>query len=207
MQHDFILLDRSGSMGKLWAEAMSAVNGYVRKLASDNVDTGVTVAVFDEYQDKFCFDVIRDRITPPTFAPLTARDAEPRGWTPLSDAVGQIVNLAKAGNYDRVAIIIMTDGEENRSKELSVTQARLLLDQCRARGWQVIFLGANFDNARQAAAYGSAANTQAFVAQGNLRASSDSLASKRFNYGATGQAINFTDEEKTNLATPKDNTP
>lgn len=50
MQHDFILLDRSGSMSDPagnWAEALSAVNAYVKKLADDKVDTGVTLATFD----------------------------------------------------------------------------------------------------------------------------------------------------------------
>lgn len=41
MQHDFILLDRSGSMESLWVEALGSVNAYVTKLAEDKVDTGV----------------------------------------------------------------------------------------------------------------------------------------------------------------------
>ena len=51
----------------------------------------------------------------------------------MNDATGRIVNLARAGNYDRVAIIIMTDGLENASRELSMAQAKALLDECRAK--------------------------------------------------------------------------
>src|SRR6202044_3378735 len=86
------------------------------------------------------------------------KDAEPRGMTPLNDAVGKIVALADAGNYDKVVIIIMTDEHENASRELTVQQAKSLLDKCRAKNWQVIFLGANFDNAHQATSYGAAAH-------------------------------------------------
>lgn len=201
MQHDFILLDRSGSMGTLWDEALGSVNAYVAQLAKDKVDTGVTLAVFDaERRGQMSFDVIRDRIIPSTWRRVSREDAEPRAWTPLSDAVGKIVNLAKAGNYDKVAIIIMTDGAENASAELTVAQARALLDECRAKNWQVIFLGANFDNIAQAQSYGTAsAATLDSVRPQSLGATMRMSASKRGLYGATGQSMVFSDEEKTTL--------
>lgn len=195
MQHDFILLDRSGSMETLWAEAIGSVNAYVKKLAEDKIDTGVTIAVFDSQS----FDVIRDRITPSTMHDVTRKDAEPRAGTPLNDAVGKIVDLAEKGSYEKVAIIIMTDGQENASKELTVIQAKALLDRCRAKNWQVIFLGANFDNAAQASSYGNAAFATAESAKGNLHASATVLASTRATYSATGAAMGFTDEEKAKL--------
>ena len=129
MQHDFILLDRSGSMETLWTEALSSVNAYVKKLAEDGVDTGVTLACFDTGHDgKMSFDILRDRIIPSTWHAVTSKDAAPRGGTPLNDATGKVVALADAGNYDKVAIVIMTDGHENSSRELTVDQAKALLD-------------------------------------------------------------------------------
>lgn len=195
MQHDFVLLDRSGSMGSQWVEALNSVNAYVKKLADDKVDTGVTLAVFDG-QNGLDFKVIRDRIIPSTWHPVTRQDAEPRGMTPLNDATGKIVALAKAGNYDRVAIIIMTDGQENASRELSVAQAKALLDECRAKNWQVIFLGANFDNAAQALSYGNFASATMNSSTRNLTGTMSFLGAQRSRYGATGQAVNFTDEDK-----------
>lgn len=196
MQHDFILLDRSGSMQSLWTEAISSVNAYVAKLAEEKVDTGVTLAVFDKEGGQLQFDILRDRITPPTWKPVTKGEAEPRGFTPLNDATGRIVSLAKAGNYDKVAIIIMTDGMENASKELTVKQAKELLDDCRSKNWQVIFLGANFDNAQQSMMYGNAANQSAQVSAANLGSTMRGMASSRATYGVTGQSVTFTDEEK-----------
>ena len=195
MQHDFILLDRSGSMSSLWLEALGAVNSYVKKLADDKVDTGVTLATFDG-EGGCSFDVIRDRIIPSTWHIVTDKDASPRGMTPLNDAVGKIVALADKGNYDKVAIIIMTDGHENASRELTVVQAKALLDKCRAKNWQVIFLGANFDNASQAFDYGTAAHQTVSSSTVNLTATMRSTADKRAAYGATGQSMNYTDEEK-----------
>jgi hypothetical protein len=208
MQHDFILLDRSGSMDGMWVEALSSVNNYVKTLAADRVDTGVTLAVFDGENGKLDFRVIRDRITPPTWKPVDADDATPRGMTPLSDAVGQIVALAQRGapdgtQYDKVAIIIMTDGAENASRELSVAQARKLLDECRVRGWQVVFLGANFDNAAQATSYGTAIRQTVQSAPGKMGSAMAAMAQTRSSWGA-GQSVSmdFSDELKEELAKP-----
>lgn len=195
MQHDFILLDRSGSMSSQWKEALGAVNAYVKKLADDKVDTGVTLATFDG-GNGLQFDVIRDRITPPTWRPVSDIDAEPRGMTPLNDAVGKIVSMAEAGNYEKLALIIMTDGQENNSTELTVAQAKALLDKCRAKNWQVIFLGANFDNAQQATSYGNLARNTVQSSTRNLSATMATMGTMRSAYGATGQSMNWSDEDK-----------
>lgn len=199
MQHDFILLDRSGSMQSLWTEALSSINSYVKKLADDKIDTGVTLATFDGDNGRLAFDIIRDRIIPSTWKAVSSEDATPRGMTPLSDATGKIVSLAKAGNYDKVAIIIITDGAENASRELTVAQAKASLDECRAKNWQVIFLGANFDNAQQAAAYGNSSFATSAVAKGNLGDATTTMANARSRYAATGASMGFTDEEKRRL--------
>lgn len=200
MQHDFILLDRSGSMESLWTEALSSINAYVAKLADDKVDTGVTLAAFDiGPAGAMSFDILRDRIIPTTWKPVSKSDAEPRGGTPLNDATGRIVQLAKAGNYDKVAIIIMTDGHENSSRELSTAQAKALLDECRAKNWQVIFLGANFDNAAQAKAYGNAAANTVQSSVRNLVHTMAAAGTMRSTYAKTGASMDFSEEEKAKL--------
>jgi hypothetical protein len=201
MQHDFILLDRSGSMATRWVEAISSVNAYVKELANTNVDTGVTLAVFDTNSlGKLDFVILRDRITPPTWREVAGNEVYPRNGTPLNDATGELLNLAERGGYDKVAIIIMTDGEENSSHEYTVEAIRARLDACRAKNWQVIFLGANFDNQRQAASFGNQAASTMVMPSGTMRASTQAVASKRAHYGVTGQSINFTEEEKAKLA-------
>jgi uncharacterized protein YegL len=197
MQHDFILLDRSGSMASLWGEALNSINAYVKKLADDSLDTGVTVAAFDTAPSGgIDFAILRDRITPKTFKPVDDGDARPRGMTPLNDAVCRLVQLAEAGNYEKVAIIIMTDGQENASCEFSVAQAKAKLDECRAKNWQVIFLGANFDNAQQASAFGNAAGSTIKSSSVNLASTMNATAVMRSAYSATGAVMQYSDEQK-----------
>lgn len=188
LQHDFILLDRSGSMqGLLWTEALNSVNSYVKKLAEEKVDTGVTLAVFDTGHDgRVDFQVVRDRIIPSTWKPVTDADATPRNGTPLNDATARLIALAEGGNYEKVVLVIMTDGYENASKEYTVKQIKDRLDACRAKQWVVIFLGASFDNAAQATNLGSSESFFAEASVGNMNTSMGLLASKRGAYGATG---------------------
>lgn len=196
LQHDFILLDRSGSMQTLWSEAINSVNEYVKKLADDNVDTGVTIAAFDANIGTLDFLVLRDRIIPKTMKPIDPNEAAPRGGTPLNDATMKLVGMAEAGNYDKVAIIIMTDGHENASRETNIAAVRAKLDACRARGWQVIFLGANFDNARQATIYGTQSGQTIQTSAVNFAGTMRATASKRADYGLTGQAMSYSADEK-----------
>jgi hypothetical protein len=192
-------------MEKMWGETLSSVNAYVSKLAQDNVDTGVTLATFDTDGGQFKFEIIRDRIIPRTWRRVSNEDCMPRGYTPLNDATARIVTLARGGGYDRVAIIIVTDGLENASREYpghaGVAAVRAMLDECRAKGWQVIFLGANFDNAVQAQSYGTMSGQTVSAARGQMVNSTRMTASKRAAYGS-GQAatMDFSDEEKEELS-------
>jgi Mg-chelatase subunit ChlD len=199
MQHDFILLDRSGSMSNIWAEAISSVNAYVAKLAAENVDTGVTLATFDTDQGKLAFDILRDRIIPSTWKPVAITEASPRGMTPLNDATGRIVDLANKGGYDKVAIIIMTDGHENASQEITVERAKALLDECRTKNWQVIFLGANFDNTAQAGQYGNAKGSTVQATADNLAPVMSLAGEARSAYAASGAPMVFSEEQKARL--------
>lgn len=209
MQRDFILIDRSGSMRDIWLEALGSVNTYATKLAEQKVETKITVVLFDVADQSgktpMSYEVLRDRVAPSEWADLQSAEAQPRGFTPLNDAIAKVVNTANAGNYDKCAIIIMTDGVENSSVEYPEPGGRekvnKLLDSCREKGWQIIFLGANFDNAAQASAYGTQANQQVNAARGFMAQGMTTMAGKRAAYGmAGGQSVSFSDAEKAELS-------
>lgn len=201
MQGDFILLDRSGSMKSLWDEAISSINGYVKKLAEDKVDTEVTLAVFDQGNEGWLdFSVLREKIRPEAWTDVATKEAPPRGMTPLNDAIGRIVSIAETLNPQKAAIIIMTDGHENSSRELNGKQAKALLQGCRDKGWQVIFLGANFDNMEQASNLGNAGGQTIMASAGNIGATMRHTATARGMYGLTGQSIDYDDAFKKAMA-------
>ncbi|HVY91066.1 MAG TPA: vWA domain-containing protein [Hyphomonadaceae bacterium] len=185
--HAYILLDRSGSMQSLWTEALSSVNAYAKELANKadgkTVDAHVTFAVFDG-QEGLQFDVLRRKQPALHWDKVTDKDASPRGMTPLLDALIRIIALADADNPDKAVIVVMTDGQENASREVTRDGVKAALERVKSKGWEVVFLGANFDNIADASSVGVAAGNQMAMAQGTIGASMERLASKSRAYAA-----------------------
>lgn len=183
----YILLDRSGSMQSLWEEALSSVNAYAKELANKkdgpSVDSYVTLAVFDD-QAGMQFDVLRRKQSALHWDVVTDKDATPRGMTPLLDALVRIIALAEADQPDKAIIVVMTDGQENASKEVTHDGVKAALDRVKAKGWEVIFLGANFDNIADASSVGIHAGQQMAMSAGTMRESMSRLAKKSRSYAA-----------------------
>jgi hypothetical protein len=198
----YILLDRSGSMQSLWTEALSSVNAYAKELANKSdgnaVDSHITLAVFDE-QAGLQFDILRRKQPALHWDKVTDADASPRGMTPLLDAIVRIIALADADKPDKAVIVVMTDGMENASKEVTRDGVKAALDRVKAKGWEVLFLGANFDNIADASSVGVVADKQMAMSAGTMGASMERLAKKSRAYGvaAPGAApIEFNKEDR-----------
>lgn len=185
--HSYILLDRTGSMQPIWNEALSSVNAYADGLnaldGGPSVDASLTVATFDS-QDGLQFDIVRKTIDPQNWRKLTDDDATPRGMTPLYDAIGRIVALAETDKPEKAVIVIMTDGEENSSREVTKDGARAALDRVRAKGWEVVFLGAEFSNFSDAVGVGQTSSRNMAVDKDQLSDSMNRLARKSREYAA-----------------------
>jgi hypothetical protein len=188
--HSYVLLDRTGSMEPIWPEALSSVNAYAEGLAAldggPRIDADITLAVFDA-QDGLQFDVIRDNVDPRRWRKVTNEDASPRGMTPLYDAIGRIVSMAESDRPEKAVIVIMTDGEENSSRELTRQGAKAALDRARAKGWEVVFLGTEFSNFGDAEGVGQSKSRNMAVAKDQLQSTMGTLAKKSRDY-AVGAA-------------------
>lgn len=185
--HSYILLDRTGSMEPIWSEALSSVNAYADGLAAldggPRVDADITLAVFDA-QDGLQFDVLRNGVDAEDWNDVSSREVNPRGMTPLYDAIGRIVSLAEKDKPEKAIIVIMTDGEENSSKEMTKTAAKAALDRVRAKGWEVVFLGAEFSKFDDAEGVGQTASRNMAVSKDQLSDSMGRLAQKSKDYAA-----------------------
>jgi hypothetical protein len=198
-QRDYILLDRSGSMGfqGKWQEAVGAIDGYVKKLREEGVDTLVDFIVFDT-NDRF--QVVRAGVSPVYWSDNFATDIGPRGGTPLNDAIVELCNRAFKDNPEKAAIIVVTDGEENSSLA-TYEQAKSLLDEAQKRGWGVLFLGAQFDNSLQARSLGIGGSNTAYVAAGKMSAALNFAASTRSAYSkGLVSTMEYTSSQKEELA-------
>ncbi len=197
--HAYILLDRSGSMQSLWTEALSSVNAYARELDANApkgaADSRVTLAVFDS-QETLQFDVLRRNVAALHWENVSDREAAPRGMTPLLDAIGRLVALAETDSPDKAIIVVMTDGQENASREVTRAGAKAALDRVKGKGWEVVFLGANFDNIDDAGSVGVAAGNQMAMAPGAMGATMKRMAMKSRAYFETGEAVQFDEADR-----------
>jgi hypothetical protein len=186
-------------MQSLWVEALSSINAYARELANttdgDAVDSHVTLAIFDG-QEGLQFDLLRRQVPALHWESVTDREAAPRGMTPLLDALGRIIALAEADNPDRAVIVVMTDGQENASREVTRDGARAALERVKKKGWDVVFLGANFDNIDDAVSVGVAGAQQMAMSPGTMDRSMAPMARKSRAYFARAERHEFNEADR-----------
>lgn len=190
----FILLDRTGSMAGLWTEAVRSVNAYVKDLQA-NPDDRVTLAVFDLH-DGLNFDVVRDAVKVGEWKDLGETEVTPRGSTPLFDSLARIIGLAEGRNGEKTVLVVMTDGHENASREVTRAGAKAAVERFQARGWQVVFLGANFDAFDQAAQVGVSASATMSATPDSLPVAMSSVSRLTASYRATGARMSYTDDDR-----------
>lgn len=135
----YILLDRSGSMGHGWDETKSAISSFVKKLKGK---ARTLLAAFDS---QAVFDVVFDG-RKKDWDPEKFEGIHPRSSTPLYDAVGRLHAKIMKDAPKKAQIVIMTDGYENSSHEITQATAKAFLAEWEKLGYDVIFLGASFED-------------------------------------------------------------
>ena len=153
-----VVLDRSGSMESNRDGTISGYNEYVNGLRADKEsEFELSLIQFDahgsasepeltvSYQDKPLAEVPE----------LTAADYEPRGSTPLYDAIGECVRRVEAKGR-AITMVVITDGMENASKEFTLESVKALIKQKETEGWTFVFIGAEIDSYAVGGAFGMA---------------------------------------------------
>jgi len=195
-QLDYFLVDGSGSMMNKWWESMGAMTGYAEVLRSENVSSHGIVHIFDSHNlSSIQRDAELADWTNFVQSPLTST----WGMTPLYDAINLMVRELADLDPARASIVIVTDGDENGSRHTTAEQARNLLDWCREKGWQVTFLGADFNNSKQAKLLGADWSNSIGVQKDKLIEAGTALGRKRVDNARYGKDINFSDKEKSDF--------
>lgn len=144
-----IVIDRSGSMQTIKNDTIGGFNTFLK----DQQETPGQ-ATFSLHQFDDLFETVIDARPIAEVKPLDSKTYVPRGSTALLDAVGRSINstgerLAKMEEKDRpgkVVFVIITDGEENASKEFTLSKVKSMIKlQQETYKWQFVFLGANID--------------------------------------------------------------
>lgn len=142
-----VVLDRSSSMAAVASATTESYDSFVQEQKDANVGRCLlTLTQFNtEYEIVYQGKPIED---------VPRLDFQPAGMTALRDAIGRTINEAgqrfaampedkRPGN---VVMMILTDGEENSSKEFTQEQVEALVKQQADKyDWTFIFLGQNID--------------------------------------------------------------
>lgn len=192
-QLDYILVDGSGSMQDKWWETLGALEGFVDVLKSQNIASHGIIQVFDSNN----LESVQRDSTLDTWPKFTS-DPLGSSWgsTPLYDAINLMGRRLRDLDPPKCSIIIVTDGDENGSRHTDATQARAILDWCRAQEWQVTFLGANFNNSKQSKLLGANDGNSVGIRSQKLLEAGRSLGEKRARHAISGTDISFSEDER-----------
>ncbi len=102
-------------------------------------------------------EILHDRVDLDKVGKLTSEEYFVTGSTALLDAVGEtierICRIQKSSSDnvpDTTLFVIITDGQENSSREYSYKKVKELIERQKKAGWDFLFLGANIDVAAEA---------------------------------------------------------
>lgn len=172
--HIHFLLDRSGSMASMAADVIGGFNGF---LANQQAQPGFGRMTLVQFDSGDPFEVLTDGLALSRVRPLIERTFQPRGGTPLWDAVGRLISQASVRadlrrtmgkRAEETIVAVYTDGEENQSVRFDGPAIRRLISAKREQGWTFVFLGAGLDAYAEGAALGvGVGSTQSFAPDGH----------------------------------------
>jgi hypothetical protein len=145
--HISVVLDESGSMDVIKDATIEGFNDFVRKNRSL---PGKTTTQLTRFNGKYAVGPVEEQ----ALTELTDRSYLPGGTTALYDAIGNTINsvglslsnMKEEERPDKVIFVIVTDGEENSSREFSRDQIfKMITLQTDTYKWDFVFMGANQD--------------------------------------------------------------
>ena len=143
------ILDRSGSMGGRETDVIGGFNRMITDQQAKKGECFVSTVLFDDKSE-----VLHDRVPVGEVRPLTEREYNVRGCTAYYDALGRAIRhhiyvqrcLPEEKRAEKVLFVVMTDGEENASREYRGDQLkRLVAEEQEEWGWEFVFIGAGID--------------------------------------------------------------
>ena len=152
------ILDKSGSMSGLEKDTIGGYNSMLEQQKNLDGECVITTVLFDNH-----YELLHDRIDIRAVAPITEKEYRVGGSTALLDAIGKTIhkignvqkNTADDYRAEKVMFVIITDGEENSSREYSSDMVKKMIFRQKERyGWEFIFLGANIDAVETASRFG-----------------------------------------------------
>jgi Mg-chelatase subunit ChlD len=176
--HITVILDRSGSMEGIREDTIGGFNSFLREQKAQPGQATLTLVQFDT-QDPY--EVIQHFRPIGDVPDLSTDTYTPRGGTPLLDALGKgihdmdesVKKLEDDQRPDRVIMVVVTDGQENSSREYKKSDIeKLVKEKSEKAGWQFVFLSADLAAMEEARDLGIPADSSLYYARSRKGSSS-----------------------------------
>lgn len=160
LTHITVILDRSGSMQSIKSDIIGGFNTFLKQQKEVPGKATLTLVQFDTGNP---YEVVHNYRPLQEIPELNDKTFVPRGGTPLLDCLGRGINdlsehinkLTNDQKPDKVFFIIITDGQENSSREFKKSDIVKLIDEKKNKdNWEFLFLSADLDAIGDARLYG-----------------------------------------------------
>lgn len=163
---NLIVIDASSSMNNKIEEVKGGLRQLFTQIKTDaikdktKVITRTIVLDFSSFGD---VNILVDSEDSSLLTESLANGYTTRGMTALFDAIGRGFNMIK-GDQTGVFINIITDGQENDSKEMTAEAVKKLIEEGKSKKWGITFMGTTEAAISTATSWGiSAGNTLKFA--------------------------------------------
>jgi hypothetical protein len=157
-----VIIDQSGSMSGLTNDTIGGFNQFLSDQNQEPGEAVFTLCLFNtSYQLPYNFVKLAD------VPSLTDKVYRPSGGTALLDAVGTTIDqvgskldaMPEEERPSKVIFLIITDGDENSSREYSKAKIKSMVSHQRdTYNWEFVFMGANIDAISEGSSLGIAAH-------------------------------------------------
>lgn len=163
---NLIIIDASGSMQSKVNEVIGGLKQIFSQIRKDMEKDKKKVSMRNIVLDFSSGGDIRTLIDSSSIDDLkdsVADNYSTRGMTALYDAIGKGLSMVDKNDY-AVFINILTDGEENDSKEYTSSDITKMIQEAKAKNWAVTFMGTTEQSVWLAQSMGiSKGNTMQFA--------------------------------------------
>jgi hypothetical protein len=192
-QIDYIVLDGSSSMNRIWWDALGSIDAYVDGLRAAKINTHIKLTTFDSGHMNYPHrDAPLESWVPLRDEPIGAFG----GITPLYDAIALVGRELRDLDPPKASIVFVTDGAENGSRHTDLVQAKSIIKWMEAKGWTVTFIGCNFDNTDLANMLGVTEAQAIGVTSAKLTDAGKALSRKRVANAIGGAPMHWSDDER-----------
>jgi len=198
-------------MGDIKDDAIGGFNCFLKEQKAAGANATLTLVQFDTEST----DVVHESMPILEVPDLNHQTFQPRGGTPLLDALGQTIDstgralaaIPEANRPNKVVFVVITDGQENSSHQHTKASVKERIDHQSSRyNWQFVFLGANQDAFDEAGAVGIAMGNAANFAPARMQAAFAATAANVASYRRSGNAakLAYSDDQRAEMLEESD---